>query len=88
MSYPKIIFIVATTLFLTTVANSEENYQPGPSATGAINASNWENGENRRYGLHHLDKVARFTMGVRPSVVRKLKKYRIWISEKFRRSNT
>jgi CubicO group peptidase (beta-lactamase class C family) len=74
MPSAKSIYIVAFTLLLIKIANAEEYYQPGPSATGAINASNWENGENRRYGLHHFDQIARFTMGVRPSVVRKLKK--------------
>lgn len=66
--------IVAFALFLMTVASADEYYQPGPSATGGVNASNWENGENRRFGLHHFDQIARYTMGVRPSVVRKLKK--------------
>lgn len=74
MPSAKSIYIVAFTLLLIKIANAEEYYQPGPSATGGINASNWENGENRRYGLHHFDQIARFTMGVRPSVVRKLKK--------------
>jgi CubicO group peptidase (beta-lactamase class C family) len=68
------ICIFVSTLLLTTVASAEEYYQPGPSATGNVNASNWENGENRRYGLHHFEQIARFTMGVRPSLVRKLKK--------------
>jgi len=68
------ICIFVSTLLLTTVASAEEYYQLGPSATGRVNASNWENGENRRYGLHHFEQITRFTMGVRPSVVRKLKK--------------
>ena len=68
----KCLFV--STMLLATVVSAEEYYQPGPSATGGVNASNWENGENRRYGLHHFDQIARFTMGVRPSVVRRLKK--------------
>lgn len=68
------ICLFVSTVMLTTVVSAEEYYQSGPSATGGVNASNWENGENRRYGLHHFDQIARFTMGVRPSMVRKLKK--------------
>jgi CubicO group peptidase (beta-lactamase class C family) len=68
------ICLFVSTVLLTTAASAEEYYQPGPSATGSVNAANWENGENRRYGLHHFDQIARFTMGVRPSLVRKLKK--------------
>ena len=53
---------------------ADEQYQPGPSATKGISTANWENGENRRYALHHFDKVVRYTMGVRPTTIRKLKK--------------
>jgi len=74
MRSSKYISLFVFTLLLTTVVGAEEYYQPGPSATGGVNASNWENGENRRYGLHHFEQIARFTMGVRPSAVRKLKK--------------
>ena len=68
------ICLFVSTVLLMTVASAEEYYQPGPSATGGVNAANWENGENRRYGLHHFEQISRFTMGVRPSLVRKLKK--------------
>lgn len=74
MNSAKSICIIASTLLLATVASAEEYYQPGPSATGKVSASNWDSGENRRYSLHHFDQITRFTMGVRPSIVRKLKK--------------
>ena len=42
--------------------------------TGRVSAVNWENGENRRYALHYFQKVVRYTLGVRPTIIRKLKK--------------
>jgi CubicO group peptidase (beta-lactamase class C family) len=55
-------------------AVASEYYQPGPSATGRVSAENWENGENRRYGLHNFEKVVRYTSSVRPTAIRKLQK--------------
>ena len=55
-------------------AVATEYYQPGPSATERVSAENWENGENRRYGLQHFEKIVRYTSGVRPTTIRKLKK--------------
>ncbi len=55
-------------------AIASEDYQPGPSATGIVSAENWENGENRRYGLQNFEKVVRYTSSVRPTAIRKLKK--------------
>ena len=55
-------------------AVASEYYQPGPGATGRVSAENWENGENRRYGLHNFEKVVRYTSSVRPTAIRKLQK--------------
>jgi CubicO group peptidase (beta-lactamase class C family) len=59
---------------IAATAAASEYYQPGPSATGRVSAENWEYGENRRYALHNFQKVVRYTLGVRPTIIRKLKK--------------
>ncbi len=68
------IFLVILFAAITVTAEASEYYQPGPSATGRVSAENWENGENRRYALHNFQKVVRYTLGVRPTIIRKLKK--------------
>lgn len=73
MKYLKTFLIISLAAIAATAAASEY-YQPGPSATGRVSAENWENGENRRYALHYFQKVVRYTLGVRPTIIRKLKK--------------
>ena len=73
MEYLKNFLIISLAAIAATAAASEY-YQPGPSATGRVSAENWENGENRRYALHYFQKVVRYTLGVRPTIIRKLKK--------------
>lgn len=73
MKYLK-TFLIISLAAIAAAASASEYYQPGPSATGKVSAENWENGENRRYALHHFQKVVRYTLGVRPTIIRKLKK--------------
>ena len=73
MKYLKTFLVISFAVIAATAAASEY-YQPGPSATGGVSAENWENGENRRYALHNFQKVVRYTLGVRPTIIRKLKK--------------
>jgi len=73
MKYLKTFLIISLAAIAAT-ASASEYYQPGPSATGKVSAENWENGENRRYALHNFQKVVRYTLGVRPTIIRKLKK--------------
>jgi CubicO group peptidase (beta-lactamase class C family) len=68
------VLLVMSFMAIATTAAASEYYQPGPSATGRVSAENWENGENRRYALHNFQKVVRYTLGVRPTIIRKLKK--------------
>lgn len=74
MKLMKSFVILSIGALVVSTALADEQYQPGPSASKGISAANWENGENRRYALHHFDKVVRYTMGVRPTTIRKLKK--------------
>ena len=74
MNYLKRLLLVLFAGMVAIPAVASEYYQPGPSATGIVSAENWENGENRRYALHNFQKVARYTLGVRPTTIRKLKK--------------
>ena len=74
MNYLKIILLISFAMMVLIPAVASEYYQPGPSATGAVSAENWENGENRRYALQNFDKIVRYTISVRPTTIRKLKK--------------
>jgi CubicO group peptidase (beta-lactamase class C family) len=67
------VFIILALMFAIPAVASED-HQPGPSATRGISAENWENGENRRYGLQHFEKIVRYTSSVRPTTIRKLTK--------------
>jgi CubicO group peptidase (beta-lactamase class C family) len=67
-------FLLMSVAVIATTAAASEYYQPGPSATGTVSAENWDTGENRRYALHNFQKVVRYTLGVRPTIIRKLKK--------------
>jgi len=73
MKYLTGLLLMSVAVIAATAAASEY-YQPGPSATGRVSAENWDTGENRRYALHNFQKVVRYTLGVRPTIIRKLKK--------------
>jgi CubicO group peptidase (beta-lactamase class C family) len=73
MKYLTGLLLMPVAVIAATAAASEY-YQPGPSATGRVSAENWDTGENRRYALHNFQKVVRYTLGVRPTTIRKLKK--------------
>jgi CubicO group peptidase (beta-lactamase class C family) len=73
MKYLTGLLLMPVVVIAATAAASEY-YQPGPSATGRVSAENWDTGENRRYALHNFQKVVRYTLGVRPTTIRKLKK--------------
>jgi CubicO group peptidase (beta-lactamase class C family) len=73
MKYLTGLLLMSVAVIAATAAASEY-YQPGPSATGRVSAENWDTGENRRYALHNFQKVVRYTLGVRPTTIRKLKK--------------
>lgn len=55
-------------------AVANEDFQPGPSSTGSVRAGNWENGNNRRFGLQHFEDIVRFSNSVRPTTIRELNK--------------
>ena len=74
MHFFKSLLMTSFAMMVAIPAIATEYYQPGPSATGRVSAENWENGENRRYGLQNFEKVVRYTSSVRPTTIRKLKK--------------
>ncbi len=74
MNYLRNYLMMLFAIMVASPSVASEYYQPGPSATGRVSAENWENGENRRYGLQNFEKVVRYTSSVRPSTIKKLKK--------------
>ena len=73
MKYLK-TFLIISLAAIPATAVASEYYQPGPSATGRVSAENWDTGENRRYALQNFEKIVRYTISVRPTTIRKLKK--------------
>ena len=73
MHFFKSLLMTSFAMMVAIPAIATEYYQPGPSATGRVSAENWENGENRRYGLQNFEKVVRYTSSVRPTTIRKFR---------------
>jgi hypothetical protein len=74
MNCLKNFLLISFAAMVAIPAVASEYYQPGPSATGRVSAENWDTGENRRYALQNFEKIVRYTISVRPTTIRKLKK--------------
>jgi CubicO group peptidase (beta-lactamase class C family) len=74
MNCLKNFLLISFAAMVAIPAVASEYYQSGPSATGRVSAENWDTGENRRYALQNFEKIVRYTISVRPTTIRKLKK--------------